>query len=72
MLLTNQCLDKLAALQTDLIQHGLVEPARAPPPDPFETRIEDEGAVDEERTIGEVTLAKTPGMLIPNLHFLVY
>ncbi len=73
MLLTNQHLDKLAALQTDLIQRGLVEPVQAPPPDPFETGMEDEGAVDKERTVREVTLAKTPGMLlISDLHFLVY
>ncbi|KAK0433929.1 uncharacterized protein EV420DRAFT_1282903 [Desarmillaria tabescens] len=65
MLLTNQCLDKLVALQTDLIQHGLVEPLQAPPADPFDNGIEDEGAMDGERTIGEVTLAKTPERAYP-------
>ncbi|KAK0460266.1 uncharacterized protein EV420DRAFT_1620047 [Desarmillaria tabescens] len=60
MLLTNQHLDKLAALRTDLTQCGLVEPLRAPPADPFDIGMEDEGAVDGERTMGEVTLAKTP------------
>ncbi|PBK88775.1 hypothetical protein ARMGADRAFT_1033762 [Armillaria gallica] len=43
----------------DLIQHGLVKPVWAPPPDPFKTGMEDEGAVDKERMIEEVTLVKT-------------
>lgn len=62
MLLTNQRLDKLAALRTDLVQRGLLEPLHAPPPDPFDTGTEDEGAIDGDRIIAEVSLARTPGI----------
>ncbi|PBK70781.1 hypothetical protein ARMSODRAFT_987857 [Armillaria solidipes] len=65
MLLTNQRLDKLMALRVDLVQCGLLEPSHAPPPDPFDTGMEDEGAVNGERVIAEVLLAKTPERLYP-------
>ncbi|KAK0439300.1 uncharacterized protein EV420DRAFT_1623207 [Desarmillaria tabescens] len=58
MLLTNQRLDKLSALHTDLVQRGLVEPVHSPVADPFEAGTEDEGAVDGERFLGKVTLAR--------------
>lgn len=61
MLPTNQWLDKLMALHVDLVQHGILEPSHAPPPDSFDTGMEDEGVVNEEHVIVEVLLAKTPG-----------
>lgn len=61
MLLTNQHLDKLAALRSDLIQQGLLLPLYPAPPDPFENSAEDEGAIDGESILGEVILAKVPG-----------
>ncbi|SJL10859.1 uncharacterized protein ARMOST_14254 [Armillaria ostoyae] len=65
MLLTNQHLDKLAALQSDLIQQGLLMPLYPAPPDPFENGTEDEGAIDGDSILGEVTLAKVPEHLYP-------
>ncbi|KAJ3999966.1 hypothetical protein F5050DRAFT_1563996 [Lentinula boryana] len=58
MLLTNQRLDKLAALRSLLVQRGLVEPLQAPLPDSFEDEDEDEGAAEVERVLGKVVLAK--------------
>ncbi|KAK0196374.1 hypothetical protein F5146DRAFT_1099011 [Armillaria mellea] len=65
MLLTNQWLDKLMALHIDLVQCGLLESSHAPPPDPFDICMEDEGAVDGECVIAEVLLAKMPERRYP-------
>lgn len=60
MLLTNQQLDKLTALQAELASLGLVTSNHTPPPNPFETESEDVGAVDEP-ILAEVKLAATKG-----------
>ncbi|KAK0432102.1 uncharacterized protein EV420DRAFT_1655982 [Desarmillaria tabescens] len=65
MLLTNQWLDKLAALRADLVQQGLLEPLHAPLPDPFDTGLEDEGTVDGDHIMAEVSLARTAERLYP-------
>lgn len=58
MLLTNQRLDKLAALRSQLVERGLMPPLQAPPPEPFEAEKDDEGAIDGERVLPDVQLAK--------------
>ncbi|KAK0445666.1 uncharacterized protein EV420DRAFT_1622636 [Desarmillaria tabescens] len=65
MLLMNQQLNKLAALHADLVQRGLLEPLHVPLPDPFDTGLEDEGAVDGDRIMAEVSLARTAERLYP-------
>ncbi|KAK0439960.1 uncharacterized protein EV420DRAFT_1623156 [Desarmillaria tabescens] len=59
MLLTNQQLDKLNALRSELVQSGLIPPTHAPPPDPFETGDEDSGPVDDEHLLAHVYRAQT-------------
>ncbi|KAJ3742783.1 hypothetical protein DFH05DRAFT_1495496 [Lentinula detonsa] len=59
MLLTNQRLDKLTMLRARLVEQGLMPPLQAPAPDPFETDKDDEGAVDADRLLAKVELAKT-------------
>lgn len=60
MLLTNQRLDKLAALRVQLVAQGLVLPSHTPPVavDGFEEEDEEEGAVDGEHLLAKVELAK--------------
>ncbi|KAF9062541.1 hypothetical protein BDP27DRAFT_1385119 [Rhodocollybia butyracea] len=59
MLLTNQRLDKLTALHSDLADKGLMPPLHsAPPVDPFEAEREDEGVQDGEHLLAKVELAK--------------
>ncbi|PBK62830.1 hypothetical protein ARMSODRAFT_990403 [Armillaria solidipes] len=58
MLLTNQRLDKLAALRLELATYGLVAPNHPPPPTPFDLENEDAGAVDDQ-VLAEVKLAAT-------------
>ncbi len=55
MLLTNQRLDKLSALCSELAVHGLVTPNHPLPPDPFDLDEEDVGAVDDQ-VLAEVTV----------------
>ncbi|KAF8890348.1 hypothetical protein CPB85DRAFT_1377935 [Mucidula mucida] len=72
MLLTNQRLDKLYALNMELATVGLAPPGHPPPPDPFEVDAADEGAVDGP-VMAEVKLAVTrePVKLYPrNLQLL--
>ncbi|KAK0460894.1 uncharacterized protein EV420DRAFT_1619442 [Desarmillaria tabescens] len=64
MLLTNQQLDKLAALRSELVNYGLVTPNHPPPPDPFDLESEDVGAVDE-LILAEVKLAVTKERAYP-------
>ncbi|SJL14821.1 uncharacterized protein ARMOST_18292 [Armillaria ostoyae] len=64
MLLTNQRLDKLAALRSELASYGLVTPNHPPPPDPFDLESEDVGAVDE-LILAEVKLAATKERAYP-------
>ncbi len=64
MLLTNQRLDKLNALCSELVQHGLIPSTHAPPPDPFETGDEDSGPVDDECLLAQVYRAQTRGMIL--------
>lgn len=65
MLLMNQCLDKLTALHTLLVEHGLMPPLKAPPPlDPFDAEHDDKGADDGEHLLAKVHLAKKQGMLL--------
>ncbi|KAE9400903.1 hypothetical protein BT96DRAFT_1095902 [Gymnopus androsaceus JB14] len=59
MLLTNQRNDKLAALRSELAEHGLMPPLQAPPSDLFDTEKEDEGAMDGDHLLAKVELAKT-------------
>ncbi len=62
MLLTNQWLDKLSALRSELAVHGLVTPNNPPPLDPLDLDEENVGAVDEQvRT--EVKVASTKGKI---------
>ncbi|KAL0568424.1 hypothetical protein V5O48_013559 [Marasmius crinis-equi] len=58
MLLSNQRLDKMAALRSDLVERGLVPRLHEPPPDPFEVGNEDEGAVDEECIPTKIDMAR--------------
>ncbi|KAF8885730.1 hypothetical protein CPB85DRAFT_1442063 [Mucidula mucida] len=72
MLLTNQRLDKLYALNMELATVGLAPPGHPPPPDPFEVDATDEGAVDGPVMV-DVKLAVTcePVKLYPwNLQLL--
>ncbi len=69
MLLTNQRLDKLAALHSELASYGLVTPNHPPPPDPFDLESEDVGAVDKP-ILAEVKLAATKGNCSCYVNFL--
>ncbi len=62
MLLTNQWLDKLSALRSELAVHGLVTPNHPPPLDPFDLDEENVGAVDDQ-VLTEVKLASTKGKI---------
>ncbi|KAK0232789.1 hypothetical protein IW262DRAFT_1258973, partial [Armillaria fumosa] len=48
LLLTNQQLDKLNTLRSDLVQCGIISLTHAPPLDPFEVGDEDSGLTDDE------------------------
>jgi hypothetical protein len=61
MLLTNQRLDKLAAMQTHFIDHGMLIPSHDLPPKPHDLDATKEGAVDEDCILAEVKLAHTQG-----------
>lgn len=65
MLLTNQRLDKLAALRAMLVERKLMPPLKTPPPpDPFDAEVDEEGADDGERLLAKVDLAKKQGTLL--------
>ncbi|KAK0474075.1 hypothetical protein IW261DRAFT_1341857, partial [Armillaria novae-zelandiae] len=64
MLLTNQRLDKLNALCSDLVQHGIISPTHALLPDPFEVGDEDSGAIDDEHILAQVYRAQKRGMIV--------
>lgn len=38
-------------------------PLQAPPPDPFDTKKEDKGAMDGDHLLAKVELAKTQGQI---------
>ncbi|KAJ3914515.1 hypothetical protein F5877DRAFT_92682 [Lentinula edodes] len=59
MLLTNQCLDKLSALRSQLVENHLLLPSRRALPAPFDPENEDIGPVDSGRAQADVKLAKT-------------
>ncbi|GBE89318.1 predicted protein [Sparassis crispa] len=59
MLLTNQHLDKLAALRTHFVERGILAPARLPPPTPFDNDEEEAGPINDDRVLAEVILART-------------
>ncbi|KAJ6622831.1 hypothetical protein B0H10DRAFT_1944422 [Mycena sp. CBHHK59/15] len=77
MLLTNQCLDKLAAARIDFTAHGMLDGALLPslplppcdpssdPPDNPDDEHVDNGAVEGPTCIGEVKLAKTYVRRVP-------
>ncbi|KAJ4497758.1 hypothetical protein C8R41DRAFT_894448 [Lentinula lateritia] len=59
MLLTNQRLDKLSALRSQLVENHLLLPSRRALPAPFDPENEDVGPVDSGRAQADVKLAKT-------------
>ncbi|KAJ3927298.1 MAG: hypothetical protein NXY57DRAFT_965615 [Lentinula lateritia] len=60
MLLTNQRLDKLAALESTLVDRQLLLPSgRTQPSDPFDAENEDVGPTDSGHSLVDVKLAKT-------------
>ncbi|KAL6298938.1 hypothetical protein BKA93DRAFT_753777 [Sparassis latifolia] len=59
MLLTNQCLDKLAALRTHFVERGMIAPTRLPPPAPFDNDEEEAAPIDDDHVLAEVVLACT-------------
>ncbi|KAJ3760657.1 hypothetical protein EV360DRAFT_39300 [Lentinula raphanica] len=59
ILLTNQRVDKLLALQSTLVSYHLLPPSYSPPPDAFESGSEDVGPVDSGRATTDVKLART-------------
>ncbi|KAJ3858507.1 hypothetical protein EV359DRAFT_75846 [Lentinula novae-zelandiae] len=59
MLLTNQRLDKLSALRSQLVENHLLLPSRRALPAPFDPENEDVGPVDNGRAQADVKLAKT-------------
>lgn len=61
ILLTNQRLDKLAALRSSLVAQSLILPSNPTPVDPFEAEMEDVGPVDSGKALGDVKLARTRG-----------